>query len=244
MKNRKWIGLLLIIFSMDVSSQQIVKGFEIPELLKIAEVYRNSPNLSFNINYTYVDSAYPANIIEQYGGSYKIKEGKYWSMLDSMEYIQGNQFNVTVFHKDSIIAVMDRTVYGSLFQISVLDSVFRAGNVNDINVVELNDSTRSFLVRFNSDAYYNKYEIKYNLNNYRINSVEYHIKDYTDSVNTSGVGIITMTFSNYSESAIDPEIFNEGKFIYREGSLIWARSLYTTFKLIVNVEGAEGATPN
>ena len=243
MKYRKIIIVMLTtgIFYCGASAQQILQGFESTEILKIAEVYRNTPDLSFNVSYTYVDSAYPGNILEQLTGNYKIKDGKYWSFIDSTEYLQGNLYSLTVFHRDSSITVSEKSIYGDLLRVSVLDSLFQAGNVNSMSVTTVNDSTRSLLMRFNTGSYYRKYELQYDPAKYLIKKLEYHIKENSDSVITSGIGIITMTFSSYSGTTVDPEVFNENKFIYRIGDYIYTKPAYGSFRLLVNVPGVSSA---
>lgn len=240
MCNRKFLGMMIaaVIVCGSARSQQIKQGFEAMEILKIAEVYNNTPDLSFTVNYTYADSAYPANILEQLTGSYKIKDGKYWYLIDSIEYIHGNSYNVAVFHRDSTISVNDKADYGNILQVALLDSLFRAGNIDSMTLTQSNDSTRSLLVRFNPDSYYRKYQLDYDSRNYRIRKMEYHIKDFTDSVNTSGIGVITMDYSGYSEAVVDAQVFNEDKFIYRSGDYIIPRQAYNYFRLYVNVAGA------
>src|SRR3982750_3152057 len=89
-------------------SQQVENDFELLQILKIGEVYRNTPNLNYSMTYTYADSSLPGTILETMTGSCKLREGKFWRILDSVEFVQGQQFNVVIYHQDSTIVINDK----------------------------------------------------------------------------------------------------------------------------------------
>lgn len=224
----------MLLFSMKGISQEIPKGFEITEIVKMAEAYRQVPNISFDIYFTYADSAHDDVVLEELKGSYKIHNGNYWGMLDSIEYLQGNQYNLAIFHKDSTITINNRQEYTAVFQIPLLDSVFRESSVSGMQVVRINDSTRSLKILFKPEAYYRSYEIQYDLNTFLIRKVKYYLKDSEsgDDPNSSGIVCVAFTFSNYSTESVGEAYFDESKFIRRYGDQIIAQPAFEGFKLI------------
>ena len=107
----KYSLVLPLLFSLKSFSQEVPKGFELLELVKISEIYRLSSDISFDMAFTYADSAQPNTIMEQLQGSYKIHHGNYWGIIDSIEYLQGSLYNLAVFHNDSIINVSNRLIF-------------------------------------------------------------------------------------------------------------------------------------
>lgn len=231
---KHWLVLALFI-SFKGFSQEVAKGLELMEIVKISETYRLAPDISFNMSFTYADSTRPNTILEQINGTYKIHNGKYWGMLDSIEYLQGGLYNLAIYHKDSVIAINNRQEYASVLQIPVMDSLFRQANVAKMGVTKLNDSTRSLTIIFTPQAAYRSYELQYDLNNFLIRKVKYYLPDAgSDNINSSGVVCVTINFSNYSSQALGEEHFNENRFVYRQNDDIVAQPAFRGFRIINN----------
>src|SRR5689334_9120434 len=107
----KSVFICIVLFSNSVNAQSVPKGLEIMEIIKIGEAYRTASDLSFDMNITYADSATPKSITEQIAGNYKIHGGKYRGIIDGVEFLQGSQFNMAVYHSDSVIVITDRQEY-------------------------------------------------------------------------------------------------------------------------------------
>jgi len=231
----KCVLILLALSSANVHAQDVPKGLEVMEIIKVAEAYRIAPDLSFDLNIAYADSANPASVIEQVTGSYKIHEGKYWGIIDSVEFLQGSQFNMAVYHADSVIVITDRQEYTSVLQLPLMDSLFRAANITDISVSNLNDSTRSLRILFNGQSPYHSYELEYNIATYRMRQVKYYLAEMAaDTPGSSGVVCVTMRFSNYSENMISDDTFKESQFVYRFADEIKLQPSYEGFRLMIN----------
>src|SRR5215207_676613 len=200
MKFFKYFLILTQLFSSYSFSQEVRKGFELMELFKIAETYRLASDLSFNMQYTYADSAQPNTILEKLDGAYRIHNGKYQALIDSVEYVQGGLYNLAVSYKDSIIAVGGREEYTSAMQIPMMDSLFRDAYVADMSVTKLNDSTRIFRIQFQPEGPYCGYEMQYDPNTFLIRKVTYYMPEAQEGEQpiSSGVVRIDVSFSRYS----------------------------------------------
>jgi len=215
------------------NAQDIPKGFELMELMKVMETYKAYPDLSFSINYTYADSAHIDSTIEQVNGSYKIHNGKYWSSIDSVEFLQGNQYNLAVYHKDSTILVNKRQEYASVVQIPIMDSLFREANVSCIDVVNICDTTRSLIVKFKPGLYHHRYEIQYDRNTNLIRKVLYYFSDLDNSC-ASGVICVKAVFSDYCFTTINEQYFDESKFLTKQSGQLVPNSGYAGFDVRIN----------
>lgn len=236
MKKLKITGIVLfMLFSMKGFSQEVPKGFEVTELVKIAEVYQSPPHLSYHLSVTYADSAQPNNILEEVQGMYKIREGKYWFMLDSIEFLQGDQYNLAVYHPDSTIMVNKLQEPTSPLQLPLMDSFFHAASVASIAVTRVNDSTRLLKILFKPEAYYRSYEMQYDLNTFLIRKIKYYLMDAEalEEPNSSGVVCVALDFSNYSTAAVNEDYFNETKFIHRQGGQLVVQPAFAGYQLIM-----------
>ena len=221
---------------MNGNSQQVEQGFELQQILKIAQVYRQAPALSFSVGYTYADSASPTTYLEQITGSSKVSNGKYWTMLDSVELIQGNLFNLTVFHKDSSVVVSDPQVYGDVLKLPLLDSFFRAANIDSLVINEYDDSTRQLIAYMGEQAAFRLFKLNYDKNLFVIRKIQYYIKGVGYDANgvTSGTALIALTLSGYDWSSVDQSIFSEQKYVVKLDGHYYLQSPYGGFKLIIN----------
>lgn len=229
----KYILILLVAIPAKIFSQEVPKGLELVEIMKIAETYRSTTDLSFSMLCTYADSAAPATIVEQLAGRYKIHEGKFWSMLDSIEYLQGGLYNMAVYHKDSVIIISNRQEYTSVLQLPLMDSLFLEASVAGMMVTRVNDSTRALKILFTEQSPYRSYEVQYDLSSYLIRKVKYYLAGAAgDTPGGSGVTLITMNFDNYSDAVNSDEYFKESKFVYRHVDEILAQPAYSGYKII------------
>lgn len=230
--------LLLLSFTLMSGyafSQQKEKGVELLQLVKLAEVYRNANNLSFSVTYTYADSTAPSTYLEQMNGTTRISNGKYWSMIDSVEMLQGNYYRLSAYLRDSTIIISDRLKYDDMFRLPLLDAAFRTANVAATSIYQQNDSTWSFTVNFNPSSGYSKYVLVYDPRNFRLKQVQYFIRNAAKE-DGSGVmtGLITMKMTNYSTAVIDPSLFNEERFAIKVNGVWTVRPQFGGYYLINN----------
>jgi hypothetical protein len=226
--------VLIILFQNKLQAQQQLKGIEMLEIVKISEAYRAIPNLSFSIDYTYADSANTTLIAEQLSGISKVGSGLYWTMIDSVESLQGSEFNIVAYHSDSTIVVSNRSKYGNILRVPFLDSAFRKANVDSLRIDYVNSTTKELVALFKPGGPYSKYVLRYNPQTYLVNSIEYYLKDSDLPNIPSGTAVITVSISNYSTAFIDPAIFNEGRFIYRQNGQLAKTSAFSNYALINN----------
>ena len=228
-------GFYIVLPSISLYGQQVEKGFELHELVKIGETYKNALNLNFSMTYTYADSALPATPLESLTGLYKIRNGKYWTMIDSIEFVQGQQYDVAIYYGDSTIVVNEQREYGNILKIPALDSAFQKANVDSMKIMEFNDSTRLLTLFFNLDANYNLYKLQYDKDKYLIRKIEYYVKNMPNQTGDNSItGLITIDFTNYSEQNVDPLLFQEDRIVYKSGGELFTQSAFTNFKVFNN----------
>jgi hypothetical protein len=209
------------------------KGLELSEITQMLSAYSNYDNLSFDAVFQYADSAAPTTILQTMNGQYKMNLGKYWSMIDSTEFLQGNGFSLNVYHREKLIFVTAKKPTVDLLKLPVLDSFFTNANTDSIYSQSVNDTTRAIKMRFKDVSSYYSYEVQYDYRNYLIRKVIYGLRQPIAANQTlSGKSIITMTITNYATTKIAPEFFEESKFISTTGSRVSARAAYSTYEVV------------
>ena len=238
--------ITLCCFASLIKAQGVIKGFEAGEIINIAEAYRQAPNLSFNVDFSYADSASSDSIIDELSGSYKISNGRYYSMIDSTELVQGSKYNIAVFNYDSVIAISSPHQYSNILQLPFLDSMFRKANIDSMTVLQVNDTTRRLQMYFDTTSKFSTYIVDYDQNSYMMDSVIYRTRGpYYDPMDPGGdpfdvfvparvASVFTIKFSNYSNQVIDGSYFMENKYVYTQNGQFFVQPQYSGFQLMVN----------
>ncbi|MGN6196510.1 MAG: hypothetical protein ACTHOB_16340 [Ginsengibacter sp.] len=251
MRTKKYCFLIIAFccFGSLIKGQGVIKGFEAGEIINIAEAYRQAPNLSFDADFTYADSASSDSIIDELSGSYKISNGRYYSMIDSTELVQGSKYNIAVFNYDSVITISSPHQYSNILQLPFLDSLFRKANIDSMTVLQLNDTTRRLQMYFDTTSKFSSYMVDYDQNSYMMDSVIYRTRGpyygsngpgdpggdpYQVFVPATAASVFTIKFSNYSNQVIDGSYFMDSKYIYTQNGQFFVQPQYSGFQLMVN----------
>lgn len=233
MKYKYSLILLFLCKSIGSSCQAVPAGTEVQELVKIAEVYANLPYMSFDLRYTFADSLTWYDYTDSLEASCQISYGRSFMSNSSIEMLRGKEYNVFVDKIDSVIIAMRRNDFQTIFQMPLLDSTFREGHVESMNVTELNDSTWRFVVTFKPDSYYSLYEMRYNPNTGLIWWVNYHGKNEAGDHDIPADHIICafIYMTNYSDAELDPTLFNENRYFYILNGTMYLQPAWQQFQL-------------
>ena len=233
------IYFFLIVYgmcSLQGAAQTVIKGFEFGEIMNIAETYRQMPSLSFNMIFTYSDSLSQDSTMEQLKASYKIQNGKFWALIDSTEMVQGLTYNLSIYHLDSVITISAPQPAADVMRLPFLDSLFRAQNIDSMNVTKVNDTTKSLRMYFNPASQYTSCIMQYDLSSFLLRSITYVMKTGgpNNSTNNTSTSTLKISFTNYSFALIDDNYFREDKFIYKQDGQYYGQPPYNNFQLVVN----------
>lgn len=232
----KYKSFLIAIFLMkNICSvgQTIIPGTELQELVKIADVYTNLPSLSFDMTFTYTDTLSPNTIVDSASVNCKISQGRSFISDSVVEMLQGVEYNVYVDKEDSIIMASPTIVHKGVFQLPLMDSIFRKAHVSFMHIDEINDSTWMLNVFFNPGSFYLKYELTYNPQNGLIKKVEYFSQNSGSDNGIPGDHIVSVKIliSNYSDAPLDAALFNENKYIYKLNGSLYLQPAWQQFQL-------------
>jgi hypothetical protein len=233
------IALVVVCLPGWVTGQQVEKNLEIGEMVRIAAAYHERPYLSFDTRVVISDSSYTCcdgNNLPQADtlrGQYKLREGRYWAQIDSVEYLQGFMYNLALYHQEKLIAVGKPSFDNRIMQLSVLDSTFQQAHVKSLSITEAGNNIRLFVIEFLKESPYSRYELRYNKNDYLISEVTYFLKNgYNRENGSTSTARIQATFSNYSTSEFSSDYFLEEKYIYKDRDGFKTRQGYTGYQII------------
>lgn len=225
--------IMLAVVNRTASAQDYHDGTELKEFIKIAESYRIRPFLTFSVDYGLSDSAYWPAYRERLTGQYKISNGRYWSLIDSTEIVQGGIYNLAIYHDLKMIVVSNPApIENYTIQVPILDSMFEQSFVDSMHTNEINDSTRQLCIIFKPESPYKLYEIFYDPNTYLIREIKVH----QNNLDEEGVGysILRILFFDVSETIISDDVFNSAKYISRSGGAIIPTSMYSEYEIVIN----------
>ena len=75
------------------------------EVAKIQAAYKNQQHLSFTVQYRYTKADEPTLTLDSAAGAFKISGNSYWGILDSMEFIQNDKYNIMLEKETRLIRI-------------------------------------------------------------------------------------------------------------------------------------------
>jgi hypothetical protein len=237
MKRIAMLSLLFGLLHFFGYAQQVDKGFELYELLKIYQVYKQIPHLSFEMEYTYADSVQPAVVQERLRGTTKISNSLSWQLLDStLELVEGQRYIMGIYYSDSIITVSNRPPSPGVLQLPLMDSLFRAALVDSMCITGKQNGEKLLSIFFRPTSMYSHYRLYYDARTSLINRIEYYTKtiNLSEEEGGSGTSLITLRLSQYSFDPVPGELFREERILFKNGRTFTAAPAFADFKIIDN----------
>jgi hypothetical protein len=223
MKFKFYIVIILLCGNVPGYGQgAVAPGTEMQELVRIADVYDNIPNLTFHMYVTYADSLTWWQYLDTMDVFCKISYGKSFLYNDDIELLQGREYSVYVDKLDSFIVATPVREQKSIFQAPLLDSTFRAAHVLGMSVSIVTSTTWRFKVTFKPESYYLTYDMLYDPKTGLVESVNFHVRNEggTYGIPTDHIVCATVTMGDFSYEVLDAALFNENRYFYKlNGSL-------------------------
>lgn len=232
MKYRYYILTFLLWKSILSYGQTVLPGTEVQELVKIADIYENIPSLSFHMRYTFADTLTWQDLTDSMHAECKISYGRSLVTNDSMELLKGSEYFVMVDKADSFIMAMPIRSHESIFQMPLLDPVFRKAHVSSMHVYEYSDSAWRFKIIFNPNSFYSFFEMDYDPRTGLIRFVNYHARNEIGNhdIPSDHAVCAYIYMTDYSGDELDPALFNEHRFIYRLNGVLYLQPAWQEFE--------------
>jgi hypothetical protein len=189
----------------------LLKGMELQELQILVNRYQQFDNLVFDTRITKADSASPNVITDSVLGHFELQGSRSVVVIDSVEIINGNDYNVTLFHREREILISNKAQANNrVLQVPLSDSLFMQANIDSVYFAQQNDSIKTIHFRFHPFANFYWYQIKYNRYTYLIQQTKLCAK---------GGGtpnfIVSYDFMNYGPGSAKAELMTETRAVER-----------------------------
>lgn len=252
MRFLKPIYLLLIVavaFSINISYAQPVAQAK-AAMESLYKLYDSTDFITFDVRYNFfTDTAYGDFKSEAMAATYTMSGRKAKFSMDNIEYMQNDSFFITVYNKEKIIVVANSRMQnagGYMPMRAIIDSVLNAyadhyliAVTNDIN----NPDGSITFERADSLAMYDKFIIRFDTQQKYLTGLTYTFMEETapETDDSSAAGAVDrmimhrrtlrIDFLNYRFDNIDPEIYNENRYIWEDEGELKPVSKYEGYKV-------------
>jgi hypothetical protein len=190
------------------------------ELTRIQQHFLPDPNayISCRVSYYYAKESSPQHYLDSLPGQYRATHDARYSKIANTETVQDDSMLLLVYndsHEILVNAVSPRSANQRSLFINTMDSAFVARNAASISIVQ-NGGFKNMSFHFSDSSRFFNCDIKYDAVSYLLQSVAYVLK--TSKIAESGKppadgDIISIRFSNYSETPFDPSTISVAKYI-------------------------------
>jgi hypothetical protein len=211
------------------------------ESVKLQNAYKNQAFLSFDVKYTYADASSPNTIIDSSFGQFKMSGEYYWGAIDSMEFMQNNNYSVLVSKSDKIMRIANPDgVYNQIINLAQFDSLIGKGNYN-LNMGTTGNLKTIELVFTNSNFAFSKYKVCYDSATNWVTQIAYEIKEdiqdnedsYGKSSSSSTYMVVTANFTNYQTAAFTNNYYNPANYFLPVGTTYVPQAPYSDYEVFV-----------
>ena len=222
------------------------KGYPKNDFVKamkeMADRYRDSKSLSFNVTYRYSSEKDPGVYLDSLKGSYRINGNDYWYSLDNTEVVSNQDYCVLLFKEDHIMYLAPaRSRNTNIDFLSSLDSFLVHGDNITVSATE-GPQQRILKLSFGDNSPWKS--IEYNIdktNGYiiRIRQVVRSSRLYDPVVAGSRAGmdnsyaIVDMDFTDYHTGAFDARQLDVGNYFKKEGGQYVVTASYNSYKIFL-----------
>ncbi len=232
MKYKSCLIAIFLLKNICSYGQTIIPGTELQEMAKISDLYASIPNLGFDMRFTFSDTLTINTIVDSSSANCKISHGRSFMSNSEMEMLQGIEYNVYVDKEDSIIMAGPTIVHKNVFQLPLMDSLFREAHVSQMHIDELNDSVWILNAFFHPGSLYLKYEMTYDPQTGLVKKVEYFSRNEMGDHDIPADHIVSVKIfiTNYSDTPPDPVLFNENRYVYKLNGSLYLQPAWQQFQ--------------
>lgn len=219
-------------------SQSEAKEEAIKKMEGLAEKYKASDYLSFDVTYRYATEQQPNKYVDSLKGSFKLNGTNFWYQLDNTEFLSNDSVLLTVFKEDKLIIIKGTPVTQSAMPTAILDSVLLMNQYSGVNITQ-NKQEETIQIDFAPGVMYKN--VKYVIDTKTgllsrviatIRSSEMYdpaVKEMFSDKNE--YGILELLFTNYKTRSFDKTAFSAEKYLKKSGNELKAGGAYSDYRV-------------
>lgn len=232
--------LWLILLHNLLMAQEDMRGQVSATLKKLAERYKQSSSVSYDMTYKYAAENKPDDILDSMSGSFKIHQSEYWYKIAETEAVGNGSIVMTLFKEDKVIYL---TKPASSFQtynpVAVLDSFVSGKKIMAAGLSSAGGIDKVVLTCRPGLSYK---KIEYDIDSKTgflnkmicwVQAKEFYDPSVKDKVAGTMYAVMEADFTNYHEGTNDEKDFDLGKYFKKEGSQYVTVPPYDSYKIFL-----------
>jgi hypothetical protein len=237
MKTLGLITAFMMIGMLAISQDQKERVLE--ALISTLDQYRNTPLLSYNVEYRYSTEDQPNTYLDSLTGSFKSDGNKFLSEINQIKTVFDGEFVVIIYPEDSVIYLSKPPGMLNGNPAALFDSSFINRNIQYL-ITETRD-LKILTLNFIDDPQYK--QIKYEIDKksgwivsvtQKVNQALLFDKEIAATmISDDKYGLVKINFSQYEKSKFDKEVFNYGFYVRKEGAEYKAQPPFDLYKVFL-----------
>jgi len=233
--------ICFILLACTIAAQRADKTLAIEELTKVANQYKKSSRLSFDVAYKYAHSQQPGQYLDSLKGQFKINGNQYWYTMENTECIGDESLMLMLFKEDEVMFIA--TPVASLAggsPVLLLDSFLRHSDDISCEIRKTKQKTELKL-DFAPGSPYKSIT-------YEIDPATYYIIRMTCLVQASALydptvqglmdnsdtyAIVDVVFDNYRLNSFDAQSILTNRYFKKEGDEYIALAPFDNYKIFL-----------
>ena len=231
---------ILIAFHDCLIAQEGMREKVSGELKKLAEKYKQSETISFDIMYRYAAENKPAEMLDSLSGSFKIHGQEYWYRLAETEAAGNSNILMTLFKEDGVMYLSKpHSTVLHTNPIALLDSLATDKRIVSCNLIAGSGYTRIILTCQPGMAYKKiEYDIdaRTGLLSKMISTVQakqLYDPAVRDKVSDGTYAIIEACFTNYNQEKFSEKDFDLTRYFKKQGNDYVTVPPYDSYKIFI-----------
>lgn len=227
-----------LLYAGTALSQIEAKEEAIKKMETLAQKYKASEYLSFDVTYRYATEQQPNKYIDSLKGSFKLNGTNFWYLLDNTEFLGNDSILLTVFKEDKLIVINGTPITQSAMPTAILDSVLLMNQYSNISITQ-NKQEELIQIDFAPGVMYKNVKYAIDINTGLLNKVVATIRSsemYDPAVKEmfatkNEYGVLEIIFSNYRTKSFDKTVFSSEKYLKRSGNELKAGGAYSDYRI-------------
>jgi len=228
---KKLLFIIALLTGLSASAQET----KVIEALKHLRQAYGKDAIAFDLKYIYSNEDKPGVVLDSLAGSIEMEGSKYRCLLDSVETIQNDKYNIVLFKEDQLMYLSTGvSASASMDPLVQLDSMFKKAAPQRC-AVSTAGRIKILDIGFGENAVCKTMKLTIDTVKQHLLSVDYIVKSsmLTGVPEDSGYAAVKSVFYNYRTLKTDPSRFDEKRFFRKEGDEFVPVAAYNNYKIVV-----------
>jgi hypothetical protein len=236
--------LLILFFLFGISRHAVYAQDEKKQALgllqQLAATFKNTAQLSFDVQYKYAAEEAPAVYLDSLNGHFKLSGNRYWYDLDNTEAICTSDYLIMLFREDNVMYLARPTATGINNPVALIDSFL----LNNANITcHLTGNKQWNIISLTFPASYPCRKMEYYIDKetgWLVKTVNVVRSEelYEPAARSLIEGAITYAiveawYTNYRKDGFDNHVFDNDRYFKKQGMEYVTVAPFDTYKIFL-----------